>query len=474
MLAASTFVVASGSTLPVSSAVGAMSDADLAQVAARMADPATGVPRQPCPSGPGGQTVQAFSDADAARWMLSNLANDGCGVSSPQDAAALGQRLVDARLVSLASPTRPATPQAAAFNPSDPQARHMFVSEAPAPPKGQALNAHYWWSPGAASSSSSPASSSPAAASARPAAAVAEELRRLILGLYGKYLSEDGRSVSYKAMGADPLFRRYVDAAAELQAVDLAPLSREELMCMFINLYNALIIHAHVAFGAPASALDRLAFFTRVAKYNIGGRDYSADDLENGVLRGNRPPASDVFALLGLTWLAKLPFGGSGSGDPRRAKVVDPVDPRIHFALVCGAKSCPPIQLYTPARLEAGLQAAAEVRQCVRPFPTTPLLAHSCVLGAPLPNTQRSARCALPVSWVLSIISNSLLPTCFEARHSKPLPGSSSSSAPPNQSVVRALICPLPFALPRRAACPPPPFPSLLVLLGLLRQRGPG
>ena len=38
---------------------------------------------------------------------------------------------------------------------------------------------------------------------------------------------------------------------------------------------------------------------------------------------------------------------------------VDPMDPRIHFALVCGAKSCPPIKLYTPDNLEEGLQDAA-------------------------------------------------------------------------------------------------------------------
>ena len=41
-------------------------------------------------------------------------------------------------------------------------------------------------------------------------------------------------------------------------------------------------------------------------------------------------------------------------------QAVEPLDPRIHFALVCGAKSCPPIRVYTPASLEAGLEAAAQ------------------------------------------------------------------------------------------------------------------
>jgi hypothetical protein len=41
-------------------------------------------------------------------------------------------------------------------------------------------------------------------------------------------------------------------------------------------------------------------------------------------------------------------------------QVVQPLDARIHFALVCGAKSCPPIKLYSADTLEEGLAAAAE------------------------------------------------------------------------------------------------------------------
>jgi hypothetical protein len=31
----------------------------------------------------------------------------------------------------------------------------------------------------------------------------------------------------------------------------------------------------------------------------------------------------------------------------QRYNVVLPMDPRVHFALVCGARSCPPIRTYT-------------------------------------------------------------------------------------------------------------------------------
>lgn len=39
-------------------------------------------------------------------------------------------------------------------------------------------------------------------------------------------------------------------------------------------------------------------------------------------------------------------------------QAVQPMDPRIHFALVCGAKSCPPIKVYTADSLHEGLESA--------------------------------------------------------------------------------------------------------------------
>ena len=40
-------------------------------------------------------------------------------------------------------------------------------------------------------------------------------------------------------------------------------------------------------------------------------------------------------------------------------QAVRPVDPRIHFALNCGAASCPAIKVYSPKNLDFGLAAAA-------------------------------------------------------------------------------------------------------------------
>jgi hypothetical protein len=50
------------------------------------------------------------------------------------------------------------------------------------------------------------------------------------------------------------------------------------------------------------------------------------------------------------------PFRGR---DPRLQFAIVPFDPRIHFALVCGARSCPPIGFYEAEQIDFQLGLAA-------------------------------------------------------------------------------------------------------------------
>ena len=89
---------------------------------------------------------------------------------------------------------------------------------------------------------------------ARSPSEVSESLRQIILHLYDKHLAADGKALNYDALAQDPVFKTYVNATAELQKVDVTALSREERMAFFINIYNAVVVHALVVFG-PASNL---------------------------------------------------------------------------------------------------------------------------------------------------------------------------------------------------------------------------
>lgn len=71
-------------------------------------------------------------------------------------------------------------------------------------------------------------------------------------------MSESGKTVDYKGMGASPLFTKFKKMATQLQRVDLENLSDDEKLAFFINIYNVLVIHATVERGGmPTNDLQR-------------------------------------------------------------------------------------------------------------------------------------------------------------------------------------------------------------------------
>ncbi|KAM9343028.1 uncharacterized protein KZ484_015654 [Pholidichthys leucotaenia] len=171
-------------------------------------------------------------------------------------------------------------------------------------------------------------------------------LRELILKLFSDHLSADGKSVDYKGMSANPAFERYCELAIQLQRVELLSLSREEKLAFFINIYNALVIHGYLRLGAPTNMWQRYRFFNYVS-YLIGGEVFTLQDIENGVLRGNRKGVAQL----------RRPFSKT---DPRLPVALPDAEPLIHFALNCGAKGCPPIKTYSPQDIDSQLRTAAE------------------------------------------------------------------------------------------------------------------
>lgn len=183
------------------------------------------------------------------------------------------------------------------------------------------------------------------------AAETAAELQRCMLSLMDEFVSE--RGVRYGALRTSPQFANFVMTAGELGEMDAAALdggaAEAERKAFWINLYNCLVLHGTVAVGAPSDPAGRKAFFGGASgvAYRVAGRRFSLDDIEHGVLRCNTPPPGAEAP----------PFGPD---DARLAFcLAPPTDPRLHFALNCGAKSCPPIKLYSAANLEEGLDLAA-------------------------------------------------------------------------------------------------------------------
>ncbi|MBA0554542.1 hypothetical protein Golob_013639, partial [Gossypium lobatum] len=65
----------------------------------------------------------------------------------------------------------------------------------------------------------------------------------------------------------------------QLEKVTVSQMEYSAQIAFWINVYNALIMHAYLAYGIPHSSLRRLALFHKAA-YNIGGHIISANAIE--------------------------------------------------------------------------------------------------------------------------------------------------------------------------------------------------
>jgi hypothetical protein len=163
--------------------------------------------------------------------------------------------------------------------------------------------------------------------------------------------AEDPATVSVallRAVRRDEPTDEYQSAIADydLDALAAALDTEARRKAFWCNLYNA---YAQIILEDEASLYgeSRRRFFGREA-IPVAGREVSLDDVEHGLLRRSR------FAW-GLGYLTN-PFPGAFE---RRFRV-DALDPRIHFALNCGAESCPPIAAYTPGGIDDELDLATE------------------------------------------------------------------------------------------------------------------
>jgi hypothetical protein len=137
---------------------------------------------------------------------------------------------------------------------------------------------------------------------------------------------------------------------ARFDTADLEPVrtDRSVALAFWSNLYNAgtqLLLEERP--GLYESPFRTVRFF-RAPVVDLGGTSLSLDDVEHGVLRANR-------SKYGLGYLPRLVSGGLV-----RRHALDEPDPRVHFALNCGAESCPAVRYYEPDHVDTQLDRAAE------------------------------------------------------------------------------------------------------------------
>lgn len=117
----------------------------------------------------------------------------------------------------------------------------------------------------------------------------------------------------------------------------------EAIKTFWINMYNAWF---QVLAGREKMTRPRI--FTSKA-IPVAGRLFSLDEIEHGILRKYRWKFS-------MGYLAK-PFVAK----QLKQLAVKKIDYRVHFALNCGAKSCPPIAFYKYEKINDQLDLAGRV-----------------------------------------------------------------------------------------------------------------
>ncbi|WP_299820510.1 DUF547 domain-containing protein [uncultured Pontibacter sp.] len=126
--------------------------------------------------------------------------------------------------------------------------------------------------------------------------------------------------VKYKALQRDET--KLDGLVKQIAQYNLSAASGSEKKAFYINAYNVLVLKQVLMQYPVKSVMDVAGFFDK-QKFRVAGESLTLNELENKKLRA---PYQDA---------------------------------RIHFALVCAAKSCPPLlnKAYTPKLVEKQLES---------------------------------------------------------------------------------------------------------------------
>ncbi|XP_038690649.1 uncharacterized protein LOC119989280 isoform X2 [Tripterygium wilfordii] len=179
----------------------------------------------------------------------------------------------------------------------------------------------------------------------KPASMVGQSLTKIMAAILESYASDNRCHVDYTSISKSEEFRRYVNLTQDLQRLKLLELSSDEKLAFFLNLHNAMVIHAVIRIGRPEGVNDSRSFFSDF-QYIVGGYPYSLNTIKNGILRSNRRAPYSLVK----------PFG---TGDRRLEIALPKVNPLIHFGLCNGTRSSPIVRFFTPQGIEPELRYAA-------------------------------------------------------------------------------------------------------------------
>ncbi|MFN2507229.1 MAG: DUF547 domain-containing protein, partial [Chthoniobacterales bacterium] len=143
--------------------------------------------------------------------------------------------------------------------------------------------------------------------------------------LLGKYSTPGG--VKYAAWKGSPADIKALDSVVNgIAQENVSALSAKEQLAFYVNAYNAWILHEALEKYPTASVKDALYTFFTSKRIKVGGDQTSFKRLEDDTIRRK-------FS-----------------------------DPRVHFALNCASRSCPPLkaEAFAGDKLDAQFESLAK------------------------------------------------------------------------------------------------------------------
>lgn len=156
----------------------------------------------------------------------------------------------------------------------------------------------------------------------------------------------------YAAFAHSPAYAALRLAARALADFECASLRIGLRLAFWLNVYNALVLHAVVARDAR-HGVRALADFFPGSQYVIGGHVFSLDAIEHGLLRVNAPRPG-----LGARLLRR--------DDPRLKLAPYVYDERVHFAMYSACRSSPAPSAYPAEGLDESLERATRAYLAAR------------------------------------------------------------------------------------------------------------
>ncbi|XP_065880283.1 uncharacterized protein [Euphorbia lathyris] len=157
----------------------------------------------------------------------------------------------------------------------------------------------------------------------------------------------DDDSFNYAAV----MLKTFRSLVRSLEKVDPTKMKREEKLAFWINIHNALIMHAYLAYGTRSRVKG--ASISK-ATYNVGGHCITACTIQSSIF-GIRSNYSEP-------WLQNLfsPGRKSKTGSVKHVYALEYPEPLVHFALCTGTYSDPAVRVFTAKNIFQELKLAKE------------------------------------------------------------------------------------------------------------------